>query len=457
MVFFLLAAASYAAYKKRVDNEEKNRFELDASINLDRKIPISLLQMERELGLFEFPVATVSFFDGDYREAARYLERRLDEILALNPWLAGWLVPDAADGYEIKLFYDPQGKDRCQGVFEVFDDPSVIKLSRATPYQDMAKLFVSTGAMVPNNRDLIGKNKPIFKVSLVPDADEPDNKYGLIVSLSHAGGDCHTYYDLVGMMDLKEAPRKLDPVRSTSYAESVEKVLGTREARYLQDAVTRPLLDLQRGKVDDPVGIKLIRLTEDWFTRRQEESGFDCSGDAATANALLSSWFFSLNDASIGLVVVNMRDRIEGFPVGRDSAGNYLQSLVLRRNDYETPELVRKGLTVLRRCGIDSEKDLPPFLWTMTSSLYGSWAYLLGGIQLEDSKPVVSHLPVWDLFALSDFPDRLSAWVTFSVDPTQGSERLGALVVCRNSVWTKIQESGLVASVIADSASLETS
>jgi hypothetical protein len=117
--------------------------------------------MERELSLFEHPIATVSFFSGNYQAAASHLKDRIANIITLNPWC--WLIKDGDDKKELKVFYDHLGNDRCEGYLEVYE-PFVIGLSQSSmQYQEVPKNLLAIGAIVPSNCELIGKNKPFGK------------------------------------------------------------------------------------------------------------------------------------------------------------------------------------------------------------------------------------------------------------------------------------------------------
>ena len=454
MALVLLAAASYAAYQANLQRQDSTS-EPDFELDLEGKVPIWLLPLERELTFFEIPIVTVSFFSGNYQAAARHLEQRVEEILVLNPWLAGWLRKDPADHNELKIFYDPEGKDRCPGYVEIYE-PSAINLSQSsTAYQDMAQMMLSSGAMISSNRGLVDKNRPFFKVSLIPDAQQPNEKYSLVVSLSRVAGDIPTYYFLLRMMDINSKAWKLDPVRRTSYEEAVDKAMGTKEALYVKSALSQPptFPSSKDRSEDDPVGFRVFQMSNHWLVQHQTaaDGAFDKfdKDDMESTRALLSSWFFSLNAASIGLVVLDMRNRLEGIPVNKESAGGYSKTLPLRLEDYLSPDLVQQGIKKLHRCGSGSQKHLPSFLWTMTSAAYASWEDFFDSLQLENDQPMQSHLPLHDLPSISSLPDRLSMWITFRLKG-EGDGKLGAFVICRQSVWSQIQASGVVESVIAD-------
>jgi hypothetical protein len=454
MVLLIAIGAAFAAHV--AVEKGKEAASIDPEIHLEGKKACSLLPMERELSVLELPIATVSFFDGSYKDAVADLSSRVDEILDKNPWLGGWLCRDKADGFQLKLYYDPTGDDRCSGHFEAFE-PFVIPLGREkTPYKDYGKIIGAMGATIPNNEDLVGKNKPLWKVSVIPDADRPDDRFALVVSMSHILGDAQTYYKIFGMLDQGAKIEELNPDRPDNFQEATEEKLGKREANYLRDAVSHPAIDF--SKSDDRNVVKMFYVDEDWILarkgRRASVFGGDSMSTVVSANSILSSWFFKVNEASVGLIVVNLRNRLDCCPVGDWNAGNYIQTLSYTPIDYSTPGKIQLSLASLRRCGSDPPADLPAFRWNMTSSISVSWSnFFREEISLHDDITQQLHLPVFDVESLKTLPDRVSYINVFTACPSgiNGSERrAGAFVVCRESVWSTIKECGIVEAMIAD-------
>jgi hypothetical protein len=91
MVFFLLAGAGYAYYKYQQD-AAAIPYPLDPDIDLDGKMCIDFLPVELRSALISNAVTTITFYKGDYRNMRGQLEHQVKEILATNPWLAGWCV-----------------------------------------------------------------------------------------------------------------------------------------------------------------------------------------------------------------------------------------------------------------------------------------------------------------------------------------------------------------------------
>lgn len=491
MPAFALILAGYAAYAKY---EQSKLAKYDDTISLEGKSSIALLPTEQEMSILQYPICTITFFEGDAASVAPFLERRIEEILAANPWLSGWLIRDAADVYRVKIYYDGTAQDRCKGGghFEVVSEPFVPLpvTQNKNEVRIFEALLAERNLIVPINFELIGRDRPFWKVAVVPCLDDPTGKFALVVSMSHAAGDAHTYYRLFQMLDVESSVVALD-ARRVPFREALEAMSESRsgDTEYLAQATKHPLLDLSTGgsgsSADDPIVMKTFFVDEDWILDRKSErqsvfvtpdkiadhaqggegpsrdagSNNNRGGKIATVvslNSILTSWFFQLNGASIGLMAVNVRHRLDDCELGEDHAGNYVTTIPYTPDDYRTPGRIQQSLRRLQRCGNPGEppKDLPPLSWSMTCSLSNDWSrWFRDELYLHDDVSLKLHMPLWHTEFVASLPSRFSSLHMFTAQPEgiDGRERrLGATVLCRKSVWGKIQESGVVEEMIVD-------
>jgi hypothetical protein len=512
MATLALILAGYAAYQKY---EQSKQARYDDTIQLEGKASIQLLPAEQELAVLQYPICTVSFFEGNADAVASHLESRVNDILRLNPWLSGWLIRDASDDYRVKIFYDETLSDRCRGHhFELCKEP-VVSLpvsQKKSDVQAFEAFLKEASLIVPSNLELIGRDRPLWKVTVVKERDSGDadattstpkkRRFALVVSMSHAAGDAHTYYQLLRMLDVDSPVAELDPVRKFNYKDELQSMMlpsekGAADERrredmddYLARAMKHPLVDLSGigggsgsriGDEDDSIVMKSFFVHGDWVVdrkaarqsvfapepvgKRGDRDGADISPDASSGrkdkiatvvsvSSMLTSWFFVLNDASIGLQSVNLRNRIDGCELNDSSAGNYVTHIGYTPDDYRTPGRVQHSLRRLSRCGPNSPPELPALSWVTTCSLSNDWSRLFRDeLYLHDDVSMMLHMPLWNIEFLASLPSRFSALHTFTALPEgiDGRERrLGALVLCRRSVWNKILESGVVEEMIVD-------
>jgi hypothetical protein len=115
--------------------------EMDIEIDLEGKTAVRFLPIETSLGILQAPMSTITFFDGNYKLVASCLQKKVDEILHVNPWLGGWLAR-IKGGKELKLFYDETGESKAPELFEyVMVTGDNVTLCRDTPYVEYEKIM----------------------------------------------------------------------------------------------------------------------------------------------------------------------------------------------------------------------------------------------------------------------------------------------------------------------------
>jgi hypothetical protein len=268
MPSLLLVAAAYAAYKHSHGEDQQNEEdqEPEASIDLDNKTSVLLLSAESEFGVYEAPISTITFFDGLYTDAATALIPRVVEVLQKNPWLGGWILKDKNDKDLVKIFFDPTGEDHTPDHFQMFA-PGEIPLSRErTKYDEIAELLSAHGVLVENTKSIIGRDKPIFKLSIIPDADQPEQRFAIVVSFSHLGGDACTYYSIFRMLDFKAPVQALSPVRDHRFPRVLEQNMGEHEINYVKNQLSlgKCIFDWGKNK-DDPSERRVFYVSDDFI------------------------------------------------------------------------------------------------------------------------------------------------------------------------------------------------
>ncbi|CAB9507680.1 expressed unknown protein [Seminavis robusta] len=460
MALTLLVAGAYAGY---IAKQQAEMAKYDESIQVEGKTKVSLLRGEKAQ-ILEIPLTCINWFEGDYRQVVPHLRKRVDEILQKNPFLAGWLLLDKDDSFALSLLYDATGQDlnNKDKIFQVYDnnhpqpdgddaeetkdDQQKVSLTPNTSYAECTKQLRQAGAMLPLQHELIGKNSPIFRVSIIPDAEEPTARFALVVSKTHALGDSHTFYKLIGMLDIEKGfAQQLMVEREQSIHQMARDKMGDDALNYLSTAFKKPPVDLTETR-NEPTVMKVFHVKESWFPHKHKGArrasmfaevaqDYTQRNSTISENSIMASWFFRLTQADIAFMGLSLRDRLDGCLVGDFHAGNYVAGIPYTPADYATPELVEQSVARLKRCGDD--EPLPPFRWNNSASIALNWAHRFQNkLQLlpsgEGDCNHISHLILFDAEIIQNVPGRLSLCYMFTSVPSEakvGSSEGGIEVV----------------------------
>lgn len=319
MPMLILAGAAYVAYQKQQSDALSVT---DASINLEGKTCVEFFPLELKLGLFEAPISTATYFDGNYKVAVEHLQQRVAAIVHANPWLGGWLVKAPGDK-DVKLWYDETGEQCAPGTFQVIE-PEESLLTEDTSYAELGRDF---DVKVQKTKGLVGKDQSLWRVTVMPLADKPEDRFCLVLSVSHIIADGHTFYKIYNMLSQGAPIETLNPVRHMEYPRAVSDRLGLVESEYVARAVTNPRWEWKRTE-ENPIEHLLFYVSEDWLnglesTASAAVGGEDLKGQNTSKNCKLVSWFFNTVKPTVGLMAYDFRDRLPNCAVTDLDAGNY--------------------------------------------------------------------------------------------------------------------------------------
>jgi hypothetical protein len=452
IIVFGMAYASYQTYHAESSSET------DPEINLEGKVSVQLLPLELTSNLLEAPISTITFFEGHPAKAVEYLQTRVADIAYRNPWIGGWLLRDSKSK-ELRLWYDPSGDNLAPGLLQVFE-PGQIPLHRDALYENFHEMLMLHGATVPPNKSLVGKNHPILKISVIPDDLSPTERFSVVMSMSHIGGDKHTYYQLFNMLYRGAKIFALNPVRKLAVSDAVYSRMGQKESFYVRNATKEPMWQPFQGKeVSDPMQVKMFYFSCQWVDERKkqaskaqdENEGFEV--DMRQSNyAVLASWFFGIANSTVGLLTFNFRNFLQGFDLNDMDAGNYQNPIPLTAIDYATPGLIQRAMDTGKRCGTDPIAPLPKNYQTENScSIAIDWAESRdAAIDMGEDVEETLHVPMYSAKALRGVPNRLSFMVLFTAcaKTAHRVKRDALLVVAAKSVFDKLDDCGIVEEVI---------
>lgn len=453
----LTAFAMGAAAKYQADNEGPK----PPCFDTEGKEKLDLLPIEKEdHAMLENPIATVTYFDGNPDVAADYLRKRVAKIVKANPWLGGRLHRDENDG-TIRLWYDEEGKDMAPGLFRKFSSDELF-VAPEMQYKLLCSKIAGKGVKVGRNCDIVGQDEPLWKVSLIPDGVMVGKKFLLVVSMSHAAGDGHTFYKIFHMLDKAAEVKSLNPRRNFQFDAAARSVMGDDGMSYLPNASEKPSLwtNIKREKAHNLI----FTVSEKWLKDQRALVPKTSAGDnedsngpaqeGLSSNDLIVSWFFRVAGATVGFQICNLRGRIEGEGACLDlDAGNYFRTVPFTAGDYRDPYLLRRSAVMMggaRRAGTNDDGQptvLPEFSWESRHAVATNWRSLNGdgALSIDGAAVQGRHVPFYDADDIALVPLGVSALIIFAERPGV----LGMHVVGSKHVVSAVNSSGIVEKTIA--------
>ena len=389
-----------------------------------KSVSIDLLDIESKLyNLDTTPISTLTWFKGDFSAVKPKLEKRLMLIVEKNPWLQGRIAFANCFKGTYKLSYCERSNGSSVNIDENFEfiPPEDSPLSRDTSFEELGFVMGDTGLMIKNGRD-----QPLFKVHIIPCSKNPNERFALVVQLSHTAGDGATYYKLLEMICSisEDCIERLEPVRITRTEEMQNALMGKEAGElFFSPGV---LLRLVRGMIAeklrgrktyprfrflDPAKMQSIKDTA------VKEKGIPSDVQFVSTNDVITSWFMSRIGCEPGFMGINWRNRLEGHT--DIHAGNYEKAIFYQqKEDYASPALIRKSVMEYKRA---VTKDVPGFWKMVTSkkclSVVTNWTSFAKSNEIEGCEEEI-HLP---LFADPSFVSNFSLLIIFRA----GDGRLG--------------------------------
>lgn len=353
-------------------------------------IKLSLLDFEKSTALMEESgVTTISLFEGDIKQVTSYVKERFAKIVRTNPWLNGKLVKDK-QSKQIVLQFDenPTPEDTFKNLYH--PNASSVQISSEMDYASLVKNGKT--AIVKKGKKLVNKDEALTRLTIVPDVKHPNEKFALILSISHVIADGHTFYNILSSLSSDEEIVKFNAQRKHKEGGSIASVIGEKQFKY---GFSVPLiLNVLKGMVfgkkancyafyiDDE---RILKAKD----RAKKEGGF------VSTNDILTSSFSKTVRARLSMMAINLRNRIDNL---KDSdAGNYEGMLLYDESYYSKPENIRKSLQLTDKFETIS-KPLPGFANTVFAKFaqVSNWASFSKAIKIEGATQVM-HLPVYDI------------------------------------------------------------
>jgi len=398
--------------------------------------PITLDEFESTVGISSLPsVSATTFYKGGSLPS-KALRERVRAVVEMNPWLAGrlhflpgWMRAAASAPWFLRwAFYQavlmvPPRSDVDSFLVELGD----IGLRPDMPYDElMQKCNQHVSVMQPAGVVALLKEAPLFQVTLAPAG--PDH-FAMVVSLSHAIADGHTFYHIHGMLDANAEVRALDRVTSCLEAQDAakEKTVGLHKYESYHDVRKLGLQGL-RSLIRPKPKPAIYYVSTDWIAGEKQRAAKDTSGVGwVSTNDVLTSWFFNLSQCTTGFMCINFRNRVPGLT--DVNAGNFEGLMPYWPEECNTPSKIRQSLNTFRTARDDTPGYLANFFGQCTGVT--NWTTFYQPVNFPGSS-LHSHIPTMDCSNLT-----WAIMVIFS--PDSGS--VGICVYARDPAVIKRVES----------------
>jgi len=367
------------------------------------------MDLESQHMIWEKGITTVSFFSGDKPN----LTSRLLEIVKANPWLVSTLIRNKKIHEKNIILCYPSGitEEHIKTVYH----ESTLPISENMPFEELSKAL-SKKAILPMGTTLLKKKLPISSFTLTPctnNNEGGEGKFALIVSISHAVADGHTYYKILSMLSSSTQIESLNAKRKFDVAPKIRAATGEAEYNYGVSSATMINCVLKMAnpfsaKTEiaayyiDKEKVKNTKAKEDEREKKKEKQDLEMPFSCST-NDILTSSFGNAAEIRVLMMAINLRKRLEG-AVDND-AGNYESVVMYDPPGYEHPSDIRKslcrGVPFIR----EHSHPLPKFCEASRCriGIITSWAFSSfdGEIVLGGSNTKMTlHLPVFDAKAI---------------------------------------------------------
>jgi hypothetical protein len=388
--------------------------------------------------LYVTPIPTVSFYKGDLDSSL--ISNRLEEILTVNPWLAGRLTR-SHDLSLASLHSEHFDRSTLSRYYQeiVIDNT---KLSKEKRFHETSSLEVLLSHVesyfVKKGIDCINKDEVLFKVVVIKVMDNnDDNDDGgdvnnndaakgekkkelsiirtvVLVCMSHVLGDGYTYYNIFSSLDRSKEIVRLNAFRKSDiFLSKMEEIQGSAYMNLLKS----PLLfgcfmwnilfasqpTIQFYKVNNEI---IKKMKSQFQTSTNDGSMSPSLSLAITAsekkdssfvstNDILSSWFFQKCQSTYGFIAINARNRIK--ELGNTLAGKYVTLIFYDPEDYSDPRNIRRSLPRLsshKEAGQSKVLSIWDYVKFNVASVT-NWATFFHQVEYNIEKnPFIIHYPL---------------------------------------------------------------
>jgi len=308
------------------------------------------------------------------------LESRVKDLCKANMWLSA--RSKEVESHGLCWVYD----DSTDGIFNVLSREESC-ISRSTSLSELYKLCEPY--IVKSGKD---EEEP-FKITVIPSKEE-DDYYAVIVSMSHILGDGFTFYRIQNMLSADLPIVALQVERDHASAKKTHEEIVTDEGKFFEGSAF--LCWLIAGYIYKWLfGVKIESAYHEVNLDAIAKEKKNTHGlPFVSTNDILTSWYFNMSKADLGMMSINMRNRVK--EQTDNMAGNYQQGILYLPPDFKDSGMIRKSLSNIHRAS-EPETSLPS-AWQFSRSRFSNvtnWSSFSKPTVIPDSKEDL-HIPIVD-------------------------------------------------------------
>ena len=276
-----------------------------------------------------------------------------------------------------------------------------------------------------------------------------EERFALMLSISHTLVDGYTYYSIYGMLSSSGAPKAMVSTREPDFMPQA--LLRTKENNeffvscgFICNILghifcsTKPVIHHRYVSADHIAKVK----------QQQKET----DGCVISTNDIITSSFFVNSNCDVGFAAVNFRGRIASATAAH--AGNYEGTVSYHRADFETPRLIRESIgspvvngkqdgfdikTSFRRVKTNGSPLLPGFFPRKKAriAIITNWCSFFVPVVLDGCEQEL-HIPILEV----GIPTGLAIIIMYMATPTKMA--LALFEPANNSMVHNMTSSGLI-------------
>ena len=299
-------------------------------------------------------VTTITFMRGSCEKATKDLRERYLVMLKLNPWLCGQLQNNK-DDKSLHLVYSSSTAnlvDADLDRLQLFNRQTrqrgkvkkIPKIKSTLGFYNVCNQVEKSVCEIPMGNECIGNKEPLISLSILPDAERPDDTFVVIFSCSHVIVDGFTYYSLLSMLSSDGTPAAMNATRKHEITQERDQCMGIEESKWgkagstICNVVCSMLCSTKKVTiVNHFIDSNKIALAK---SKAKQESAFE---SFVSTNDVITSSFGHAVSAKVMVMPINLREKMEKYT--NNDAGNYEGALVLTAQDYQQASFIRKTLS----------------------------------------------------------------------------------------------------------------